>query len=235
MTLGHSPRWEGMEGEKKRVTETDDLRSFVRNLGIDLVGIANLKLLKAMPFGIAFDSESFLKNYPYAIVMGAQLGKLGQKASGKEMSLFLERAALEVVSFLEKRECRGLTVHTEDEFDPINRVGLLSLKVLAKGAGLGWQGRSLVVVSPKYGPIHRLIAVLTSMDLQADVPVPNQCDECSICVKKCPTGALTLMAFEDHPERREDVLDLRTCLGDHGCDVCLVTCPLVRGVLDSPK
>jgi len=182
------------------VPETDDLRSFVRNLGIDLVGIADLKLLKGMPFGIAFDSERFLKNYPYAIVMGAQLGKLGQKASGKETALFLEKAALEVMCLLEEKRYRALTIHWEDEFDPVRRMGFMSLKVLAKGAGLGWQGRSLVVVSPKYGPIHRLIAVLTSMDLQADAPVPNQCDECSICVEKCPTGALTLMAFEDHPE-----------------------------------
>ncbi len=157
--------------------------------------------------------------------MGAQLGKLGNGASGKEMSLFLEKTSMEVVSLLERKGYHSLTIHTEDEFDPINRMGFMSLKVLAKGAGLGWQGRSLVIVSPQYGPIHRLIAVLTNMDLRVDIPVLNQCQGCSVCVDECPTGALTLIPFEDHPENREDVLNVRVCLGDHGCEVCLVTCP----------
>lgn len=208
-----------------RVSQTEDLKSSVRDLGIDLAGIADLRLLVGMPYGITFDPMSFLQKYPYAIVMGAQLGKLGHKTSGKEMSLFLEKAATEVVSLLEERGYRALTIHTEDEFDPIERMGFMSLKVLAKGAGLGWQGRSLLIVSPQYGPIHRLVAVLTNMDLQADNPIPNQCGDCSICIRKCPTGALTLVRFEDHPKSREDVLDVGVCLGDDGCKICLVTCP----------
>jgi epoxyqueuosine reductase len=208
-----------------RVSQTEDLKSSVRDLGIDLAGIADLRLLVGMPYGITFDSASLLERYSYAIVMGAQLGKLGNKASGKEMSLLMEKAATEVVSLLEKRGYRALTIHTEDEFDPIERMGFISLKVLAKGAGLGWQGRSLLIVSPQYGPIHRLVAVLTNMDLQADTPISNQCGDCSICIRKCPTGALTLVRFEDHPKSREDVLDIGVCLGDDGCKVCLVTCP----------
>jgi len=210
---------------KKRVSETEHVKSIVRGFGIDLVGIADLKPLVRMPYGIALNSAGFLTKYPYAIVMGAQMGKLGKEASGTEVSLFLERAAIKLVSLLVERGYHGLTVHTEDEFDPTERIGLMSLKVLAKGAGLGWQGRSLLIVSPKYGPIHRLIGVLTNMDLHADNPVRNRCGRCSTCVNKCPTGALTLRTFEDHPRSREDVLNVNVCLGDNGCDVCLVTCP----------
>ena len=80
----------------------------------------------------------------------------------------IEKAALEIMSFLEGCGYPSLIIHTEDEFDPINRIGLLSLKVLAKEAGLGWQGRSLLIVSPEYGPIHRLIAILTNIPLIAN-------------------------------------------------------------------
>jgi epoxyqueuosine reductase len=212
----------------QHTTETECLKTFVRSLGIDLVGIANLGSLEGMPIGIRPGSTGFLENYRYAVVLGAQLNKLGKRASGSEVSLLMEKAALDVMGYLEARGYPALVIHTEDEFDPIRRMGLLSLKVLAKGAGLGWQGRSLLVISPEYGPVHRWIAVLTHMDLQADEPIPNQCGDCSLCIDKCPKGALTLVPFDDHPERREDVLDIQACLGDEGCKVCLAVCPWAK-------
>jgi epoxyqueuosine reductase len=205
--------------------KTEHLKSFVRRLGIDLVGIADLSTLEGMPIGIPADSATFLERFQSAIVLGAQLGKLGKQASGSEVSAYLEKAGLQVLSYLERDGYRGLIIHTEDEYDPISRTGLLSLKVLAKGAGLGWQGRSLLIVSPAYGPIHRWIAVLTDLELQADEPIANQCGTCSICVDKCPHGALTLVSFDDHPRHRENVLNLEVCRGDDGCAVCLVACP----------
>jgi epoxyqueuosine reductase QueG len=209
-------------------TETEYLKHYVRNLGIDLVGIANLRLLEGMPIGITSNSVDFLKSYQCAIVLGTQLDKLGKKASGDEVSLYMEKAALELVNYVEGKGYHTLIVHTEDEFDPINRLGLLSLKVLAKGAGLGWQGRSLLIISPEYGPIHRWIAILTNMDLLTDEPIPNKCGDCTLCIDKCPQGALRLVSFDDHPNRREDVLDIRTCTGDDGCKVCLMVCPWVK-------
>jgi epoxyqueuosine reductase len=205
--------------------KAEEFKSFVKGLGIDLVGIADLYSLKGMPLGMPSDAASFLSHFHCAIVMGAQLGKLGKSASGTDVSLFLERAALAVVDRLEREGYRVLTVHTEDEFDPINRIGLISLKVLAKAAGLGWQGRSLLIVSPQYGPVHRWIAVLTDMGLQSDTTIPNQCGNCTLCVEKCPGGALNLAEFDDHPACREDVLDIGLCIGDSGCTVCLTVCP----------
>jgi ferredoxin len=220
---------------QQRLRETEQVKTVVRDLGIDLVGIADLRLLDGMPCGMSLDSASFLTQYPYAIVMGAQIGKLGSEAPGIEVSLFLEKAASKLVSLLVKRGYHALTVHAEDEFHPTKRMGFMSLKVLAKGAGLGWQGRSLLIVSPKYGPIHRLIGVLTNMKLHPDSPIPNQCGDCSICVGKCPTRALTLSAFEDHPETRQDVLDVDSCLGNGGCNICLLACPWQRNQIPDRK
>jgi epoxyqueuosine reductase len=205
--------------------QTEDLVTFVKDLGVDLVGVADLGRLQGMPVGLSSDAASFLDRYRYGIVMGAQFGKLGRGTSGTEVSLFLEKAALSVVERLEHVGQYGLIVHTEDEFDPITRMGLMSLKVLAKAAGLGWQGRSLLIVSPRYGPVHRWIAVLTGMALEAGEAIPNQCGDCSLCVDRCPQGALTLVTFDDHPQCREDVLDVGKCRGDYGCTVCITACP----------
>jgi len=211
-----------------QVTSSDNLKAFVRSLGIDLVGIADLRRLDEMPIGVPSASSGFLKNFRYAIVLGAQLYKLGKNATGSQVSLLMEKAAIEILAYLEEKGNPGLIIHTEDEFDPVKRMGLVSLKVLAKGAGLGWQGRSLLIINPEYGPVHRWIAVLTNLNLQADEPIPNLCGECSLCIDKCPRGALTLVPFSDHPEHREDVLNIQVCLGDAGCKVCLVACPWAR-------
>jgi epoxyqueuosine reductase len=87
-----------------------------------------------------------------------------------------------------------------------------------------------LIVSPEYGPIHRWIAVLTNLELQPGEPIDNRCGECRLCIDKCPGGALRYAAFLAHPERREDVLDIRACRGDEGCTVCLVVCPWVKQV-----
>ena len=214
----------------QKAKDAEQLKSFVRDLGIDLVGIADLNTLKGMPLGVPYDATSFLNHYRYAIVMGAQFGKLGKAASGAEVSLSLEKAALRVMDRLDREGHRYLTVHVEDEFDPINRIGLMSLKVLAKAAGLGWQGRSLLIVNPQYGPIHRWIAVLTNKILCAGTPITNQCNDCALCIEKCPHGVLTLMEFDDHPEHREDVLNIGLCKGDDGCTVCIQVCPWLQNV-----
>lgn len=212
----------------ERVIASQKLRAFVSSLGIDLVGIADLRKLEGMRSAIPSFSAIVLKNFRYVIVLGAQLNKLGKRASGSELSLLMEKTALEVLAYMEEKGYPGLIIHTEDEFDPHQRMGLLSLKVLAKGAGLGWQGRSLLIINPRYGPVHRWIALLTNMDLQVDEPIPNQCGECSLCVDKCPKAALTLVPFDEYPERRADVLDIHACLGDTGCKVCLVVCPWTK-------
>ena len=171
--------------------------------------------------------------YKNAIVLGAQFGKLGKKAGGDAVAMFLENTAMELVAYLEEKKHRSLIIHTEDEYDPMRRMGLMSLKLLAKIAGLGWQGRSLLIVSPQYGPLHRLIAILTNMDLVPNRSMPNRCGDCKVCIEKCPTRALTYNPFADHPKKREDVLSLEKCLGDDGCMVCIKICPWLK-VYQSP-
>ncbi len=210
------------------VESTQRLKLFIRSRGIDIVGLADLSKLVNMPAGINISLPEFFKKYPSAIVIGAQYGKIGKNASGDETALYLEKVAYDIMAYLEEKHFQYLVIHPEDEFEPDNRMGLLSLKVLAKQAGIGWQGRSLLIVSPVYGPIHRLIAILTNMSLQPDEPINNRCGECAICIEKCPTKSLTFCQFDDHPNSREEVLNVQSCLGDDGCMVCILGCPYLK-------
>ena len=214
--------------EEQKIIETENLRKFIKRLDIDVYGIADMQLLKEIETGIPTDLNKFLNMFPYAIVLGAQYGKLGIKASGGEMAMFLENAAHSIMENLENKGFRQLIIHTEDEFDPINRLGFMSLKILAKTAGLGWQGRSLLIISPEYGPLHRLIAILTDLPLQINHAIKNECGTCRKCIEACPKSALTFVKFKDHPSRREDVLNIKDCLGDNGCLACILPCPWLK-------
>jgi epoxyqueuosine reductase len=206
----------------------DELKSIINNIGIDLFGVVDLNSLKGKSIGVSPASDILLDQYKNAIILGLPLNKLGNSASGNEASLFMEKAALQVLSYLQGQDSPGFIIHTEDEFDPINRKGLISLKVFARLAGLGWQGRSLLIISPTHGPIFRLIAILTNMDIVASKPIKNQCNECTICIDKCPTKALTYQKFEDFPKLREDILNIPKCKGDEGCKICLLVCPYFK-------
>jgi epoxyqueuosine reductase QueG len=104
----------------------------------------------------------------------------------------------------------------------------MSFKILAKAAGLGWQGRSLLIRSPEYGPLHRLIAILTDLPVQTKLLIKNECGDCRKCIKACPQDAITLVNFDDHPSCRENVLDVTTCIGDKGCLSCILSCPWIK-------
>jgi len=214
--------------EQQKIIETENLRKHIKQLEIDIYGFADMHLLKEMKTGLPTDLKKFIEMFPYAIVLGAQYGKLGKKASGNRTALFLEEAAFSIMEYLENKDYKQLIIHTEDEFDPINRLGFISLKILAKTAGLGWQGRSLLIISPGYGPLHRIIAILTDMPLQVNQAIKNECGKCRKCIEACPQNALTLVTFDDHPSFREDVLDIKTCLGDNGCLACILSCPWLK-------
>lgn len=202
------------------------ISTFISHFGVDLFGITSLDKFKNGQDLIPSLTAQIIKNFEYAIVLGAKLNKTGNKVSGTDTALFLEEVAFKLMlHIIEKERHTALIIHTEDEFDPLNRKGMMSLKALAKCAGLGWQGRSLLVISPKYGPLHRLIAILTDMPLIANNYILNQCGDCYLCIEKCPTNALKLSKFIDYPMNREDIIDIIKCNGDDGCKICINVCP----------
>jgi len=73
-------------------------------------------------------------------------------------------------------------------------VGMLSLKHLAVGAGLGTLGYHSLLVTPQYGPRARLTAIVTDADVKPkDKPLTmNLCETCvgKPCIVSCPAGAI---------------------------------------------
>ena len=107
----------------------------------------------------------------------------------------------------------------------------LPQKTIATLAGLGWIGKSTLLVSVDYGPRIRLGAMLTDGAFQADSPVVHSsCNDCNLCVDACPVGAIKGSNWSQGLDRA-DLLDVKLCY-DHFrkyfCGLCLKACPVGR-------
>jgi epoxyqueuosine reductase len=112
-------------------------------------------------------------------------------------------------------------------------------RVYAKYAGVGWIGKNTCILNQKLGSWLFLGVILTSLQLEPDMPAPERCGTCTRCIEACPTGALSAPYQLDSNkcisyltiEKRGPVPEeLRTGMGRHvfGCDICQDVCPWNR-------
>lgn len=109
----------------------------------------------------------------------------------------------------------------------------------ASEAGIGWHGKSTMLIDPQLGTWFFLGEILTTLSLPPDAPQPARCGTCVRCVTACPTGAITephrldarrCISYLTIELKGSIPLELRALIGDriYGCDDCLEACPWNR-------
>ncbi len=113
----------------------------------------------------------------------------------------------------------------------------MSDRATAIRARVGSPGKNSCVYVGEYGSWVALGELVTDLELEPDVHAPkNICGECDLCIRACPTSAITEPGRVDVQrclsavtQRKDSIpLELREKLGTriYGCDTCQSVCPL---------
>lgn len=194
------------------------IKAIASSLGADLVGIADLNLLR----GIETVPEDLLDGYQFALSIAVTLpAAVFEQIEDaptplyaqvyNNANLLLDQIALRLCSYLEGGGYAALPIPASLPLDMERFSSNLSAKAVANAAGLGWQGKSLLIVTPEHGPRVRFATVLTDMPLSADRPLKNRCGSCCACTEACPAGAIRNVNTDFHYSSREEALDFQKC------------------------
>ena len=102
-------------------------------------------------------------------------------------------------------------------------------------AGLGQLGANGQLLSPRFGSRSRLMLVTTDAPVTYDNPVDygihKFCQECQVCINRCPGRALPREKVWWRGVERNK-LNYDRCrpvmVKYHGCAVCMIVCPIQR-------
>ena len=147
-----------------------DIINYAKELGVDLIGFANLKHLAPL-LGSSYGTF-WVKELPYAISIALRLDEniINSLKDGptyeyfshyREINLKLDEIGLKLEKFLYKNGFNARAIRASNTIDNIRQIGTLTHKVVANYAGLGWIGKSSLLVTPQFGAKVRLATVLT--------------------------------------------------------------------------
>jgi epoxyqueuosine reductase QueG len=221
------------------------VKALCKELRVDLVGTADLAPFKAAG---ACHPADLLDPYSRAIAIGIHLDDdvLDEIRTGPtpaynqayiDANAKLDAAATRIERWIHEQGFKAVGIPASKIVDTGRRFGAISHKAVAHAAGLGWQGKSLLLVTPEHGPRVRLATVLTDMPLTSGKIKPNNCGKCHACVDACPARAIKDIAPVSIHAVPGDAVDLDKCdakLKEFGkiqgitksvCGVCVAVCP----------
>ena len=223
------------------------LESLAKDMGATYFGIADLALTRQ---GVAEQGGEFLTQFPRTVSHGFVLtdGIVNTLVHHKNIAALntywyyvyqiinprIDSISMMLAQSLDKAGFQAFVVPSSQTVDITRLAGVFSHKLAAHLAGLGWIGKSALLITPEHGPRVRWGTVLTDAPLEAGMPMDEMCHDCSACVKACPAHAFTGQAF-DKPRPRSEIFAAEECYRylsereqtrHRACGICVYICPL---------
>ena len=225
------------------------LEQEARNMGAAYFGAADLSI--ANNGSITPYEKQLISEYPSAISVGVPLldsvvDRLSNQNDVYSLKYYffhyvdivnplINRITLRLSCMLANLHYAALPIPATLTVDEGKLYGMFSNKLAASLSGLGWIGKSCLLITPDRGPRVRWGTVLTNAPLNTGKPVKEKCGNCIKCVEACPAGAFTGRNFNPE-ESREIRMLARKCkdyedarskdLDSSVCGLCIYICPL---------
>ena len=236
----------------------EDLQNLAMSLGADLYGIADLRPYENE---MVEQGGKLVSGYPFAVSVGLRLldtivDQVPNRSERAIRVLYrshtydvvngrLDVISIALASLLQKEGYRAMPVPASERIDDERICAMFSHKMAAHLAGLGWIGKSCLLITPQYGPRVRWTTVMTDYPFtRPGIPMDPRGGNCEECVKACPTSAFTGRMF-DQKEPRATRFDARKCdqyfkdmekLGPKPvCGMCVFICPHGRNIAHKAK
>lgn len=215
------------------------------NWGASVVRVADTAKLA----GIETQPKDLLDGFPRAVSIAVRLSDSVLDSIDRQptplysshynrVNALLDDLAIRATNLLQAIGARAVPIPASLILDSEKWTSFISHKAVAIAAGIGWQGKSLLVVHPDFGPRIRLTTILTNADLEPDLPLKNRCGKCHQCKDHCPAGAIIGANTNSHYATRSEAIDLKRCVyqvrdvfGELPnitpliCGICIKVCP----------
>lgn len=176
-----------------------EIKRMAYALGADLCGIAPIERFTDAPEG--YHPRDVLADCQSVISLGVRSPVLALKSTShvpytrirNSITPKMDAIALDLCIELEKHGVAALPIPTnESQWDKKTQRwrSIISQKHAAQAAGLGTIGRHSLLITPRFGSMVWLGAVLTNIPLEGDTLLDTPCNGCNLCVEACPVHAL---------------------------------------------
>jgi epoxyqueuosine reductase len=222
------------------------LEQIAEEQGADLFGVADLAIARDF---VRNQGGEHLEKFPKAISVGVRLldaiiDELDRhedraviftyKRLYNSVNSRLDHIGLSLARRIQEEGYQAYPVPASQTIDSNKLIGAISHKLVANLAGLGWIGKSCLLITPNYGPRVRFSTILTDAPLETGHSINENCKDCRACIDICPVKAFTGASFNPS-EPRETRFNAHLCdaymkkrreeLGEDLCGLCVYICP----------
>jgi len=224
-----------------------EISAFLENKEVGLYGFADLSNIPSeqrydLPRSISF-AFPVRKEIVRQIVEGPTLEYYSEYARLNELLLKIGK---EIEEYIRSKGFKATALEaTVRKLDSKTLAVMLPHKTSATLAGLGWIGKSDLLVTGKFGSAMRLSTVLTDLPLTTGKAIEeSKCGDCNICVAKCPAKAINGVNWKCGM-KREEIYNAYSCRNKAGelskaagikhtiCGICIANCPYTIKYLEN--
>ena len=192
------------------VLSTEELGGLLREMGAGLVGFADMT-------GLSHDglnhAVALAVPLPISTIQGIEDGPTRDSFEQyHSLNSKLNQLAETAAEYIQSKGFRAVAQTTTSVVEHAGYRTAVPHKTCCTRAGLGWIGKSALLVTPEYGSAVRLSSVLTDgvFDRIGQPIDSSRCGACQNCTQSCPGHAITGTLWSPTVPR-EELVDVEAC------------------------